>query len=160
MKITKDLVATIDYTLKDDGGEVLDTSDGGEPLSYIHGNGNLIPGLEKKLEGCGAGDEFSAAFSPEEGYGVYREELKITVGKDKFEDVDDLEVGMNFQAEMEDGVRLCTITAIEGDEVEVNTNHPLAGKTLHFDIAVRDVREASAEELNHGHVHGAGGHHH
>ncbi|MBT3271944.1 MAG: peptidylprolyl isomerase [Spirochaetales bacterium] len=160
MKVAKDLVVKIEYTLTDDEGEVLDTSDGGEPLAYIHGDGNLIPGLEKELEGCEVGDSFTTVVGPEEGYGVYQEDLEITVGKDKFDDPDELEVGMNFQAEMEDGVRLCTVTSIDGDAVQVNANHPLAGMTIKFDIRVNEVREPSAEEQEHGHVHGDGGHHH
>ena len=160
MKITKDLIATIDYTLKDDLGEVLDTSENGDPLAYLHGYGSLIPGLEKKLEGLSAGDSFSAAFDPSEGYGEYKKELELTVDINKFDDPEELEVGMHFQAEMESGVKLCTVTQIDGDDIHINANHPLAGMTLHFDITIRDVREALPEEIEHGHVHGTGGHHH
>ena len=160
MKIGKDLVATIDYTLTNDDGEILDSSDGGDPLAYVHGNGNLVPGLEDELVGKEPGDSVKAVISPEDGYGTYSEELVFTVEKDRFDDPKELEVGMVFQAEISGDTKICTIDEMSGENVKVNANHPLAGITLHFDVTVRSVREATAEELEHGHVHGDGGHHH
>lgn len=160
MKIEKDVVATIDYTLTDESGEVLDTSEGGEPLKYIHGNGNLIPGLEKQLEGKIAGDSFQTVIDPADAYGEYDEAMVFTVEKDKFDEPDDLEIGIHFQAEIGGEVKLCTVMDMTEDTVEVNANHPLSGMTLNFDVTVQDVRVATKEELDHGHVHGEGGHHH
>lgn len=160
MKIEKDLVATIDYKLTDDTGEVLDTSEGDEPLQYIHGYGSLIPGLEQELYGKEPGDSLTTVIGPEDAYGVYDEELVFAVGKDEFDDASELEVGTHFQAEIGDEVKLCTVVEMSDDEVTVNANHPLSGMTLHFEVTVRDVRVASEEELDHGHVHGTGEHHH
>jgi len=156
MKIEKDLVATIDYKLTDESGQVLDTSEGSEPLSYIHGNGNLITGLERDLDGKEPGDRVTTVIAPEDGYGVYDEKLVFTVEKKDFDEPDDLEVGMYFQAEVGGEVKLCTIVEMSDETVQVNANHPLSGVTLHFDVTVRDVREATKEELEHGHVHGDG----
>ena len=158
MKIEKDLVASFDYTLKGEDGSVLDTSDGGEPLSYLHGSGNIIPGLENELTGRDAGDTFLATIEPKEAYGEYTDELVFSVTKDKFDDPKEVEEGLHFQAEISGELRLCTVSKIDGDNAEVNANHPLAGMTLHFEVTVRNVREAAAEEIEHGHVHD--GHHH
>jgi FKBP-type peptidyl-prolyl cis-trans isomerase SlyD len=158
MKIEKDLVASFDYTLKDDEGALLDTSDGGEPLSYLHGAGNIIPGLESELNGHETGDSFSASIEPADAYGVYSNDMVFTVTKDKFDDPDQIEEGVRFQAEISGELKICTVSKIEGEEVEIDANHPLAGMKLHFDVTVRDVREATPEELDHGHVHD--GHHH
>ena len=159
MKIEKDLVASFDYTLKDEDGSVLDTSDGGEPLSYLHGAGNIISGLENKLLGREAGDTFLATIEPKDAYGVYTDDLVFSVTKDKFDDPGEVEEGLHFQAEISGDLRLCTVSKIDGENVEVNANHPLASMTLHFEVSVRDVREATAEEIEHGHVHN-GNHHH
>ena len=160
LKITKDLVAAIDYSLTDDSGEVLDASDADEPLAYIHGGGSLIPGLERELEGREAGDSFNAVVEPADAYGIRDESLIFTTKKKRFDDPDELAVGVHFQAEISGEVKLCTILEIDEKTVKVDANHPLAGMTLHFDVTVRDVREPTEEELEHGHVHGAGGHHH
>ena len=160
MKIAKDLVATIDYKLTDDTGEVLDTSEGEEPLQYIHGHGNLIPGLEQELDGKEPGDSLTAVVGPEDAYGVYDEELVFSVEKDRFDDASELEVGTHFQAEIGDEVKLCTVIEMSDDDLKVNANHPLSGMTLHFEVTVREVRAASEEEREHGHVHGDGEHHH
>lgn len=160
MRIAKNAVVNIHYTLTNDAGTVLDSSSGGEPLTYIHGNGNLIPGLEKALEGKGAGDKLSVVIAPEEGYGVRDEELIQKVPRSAFGGVAKLDVGMQFQAESNRGPRTVVITAIEGDSVTVDGNHPLADQTLNFEVEVAEVRSATAEEIAHGHVHGPGGHHH
>jgi FKBP-type peptidyl-prolyl cis-trans isomerase SlyD len=157
MTIDKNLVASFDYTLKDESGSVLDTSDGGEPLSYLHGAGNIIPGLESELAGRKVGDTFSATIEPEHAYGEYSDDLIFTVAKDQFDDPAEVEEGMLFQAEISGDPKLCTVMKIEGKNVEVNANHPLAGMTLYFNVTVRDVREATPEEIEHGHTHD--GHH-
>jgi FKBP-type peptidyl-prolyl cis-trans isomerase SlyD len=153
-------VVTIHYTLKNDGGEVLDSSSGGDPLAYIQGHGNLVAGLEKALEGKPAGASLAVVVDPVEGYGVRDESLIQRVPKRSLQGAGEIKKGMQFQARTEDGMRLFTVTGLVGDMVTLDGNHPLADQTLHFDIQVVDVREATTEELEHGHVHGAGGHHH
>jgi len=160
MQISKHKVVTLDYTLTNDDGEVLDTSKGQEPLAYIHGTGFMIPGLENALEGKSAGNSFSVTVEPRDGYGERDDELVKIVEKSMFEGVGELEEGMQFQAESDDGVEVVRILAVEGDKVTVDGNHPLADTTLNFEVQVVGVREASQEEVEHGHVHGAGGHQH
>ncbi len=161
MKIEKHKVVSIDYTLKDDYGNIIDSSRGGEPLAYIQGMGNLIPGLEDALEGNAKGDRLSVSVPPERGYGVRDDRLIHVLRKDQFEGVDELEVGMQFHAHADNGsVQTVVVTKIEGDNVTIDGNHPLAGKNLHFEVAVVEVRDATKEEMDHGHVHGPGGHHH
>jgi FKBP-type peptidyl-prolyl cis-trans isomerase SlyD len=153
-------VVTIHYTLKDDGGAVLDSSAGGEPLAYIQGHGNLVAGLEKALEGQEDGAKLAVDVTPAEGYGIRDEKLIQRVPKRSLQGAGQIKKGMQFQARTEDGMRLFTVAAIIGDMVTLDGNHPLADQTLHFDVQIVGVREATAEELEHGHVHGAGGHHH
>lgn len=160
MQIAKDLVASIEYTLTDDAGNVIDSSVGGEPLAYLHGAGNIIPGLEDALEGKKAGDTFKVNIAPADGYGEKNDGLMQVVPKEMFQGVDTIEVGMQFHAQTDHGLQVITVAAVEGNNITVDGNHPLAGKNLNFDVKVVDVRAASAEELDHGHVHGAGGHHH
>lgn len=161
MKIASNKVATLHYTLKDDKGALIESSVGNEPLAYIHGIGNLIPGLEEKLEGKQAGDKLSVVVKPEDAYGERDEELIETVEKAEFDAGEELEVGKEFQYDDEDGnVFHVRVVKIDGDNVTVDGNHPLAGQTLAFDVEVVSVRDASKEELEHGHVHGEGGHHH
>lgn len=158
--IAKDSVVYFNYTLKDDEGNVLDQSQG-QPLAYLHGYGNIIPGLEKQLLDKKVGDKFTTSIAPEEAYGEYSDEYVQEVPKTNFQGVDNIEAGMQFQSQTDDGhVMLVTVRDVQDDIVIVDANHPLAGKTLHFDVEVVEIREATAEELAHGHVHGAGGHHH
>ncbi len=161
MLIAVNKAVSIDYTLTNDAGEVIDSSAGGAPLVYLHGAGNIIAGLEKALEGKQAGDELSVAIEPEDGYGEYSAELVATLSRDMFEGVDQLEVGMQFHASGPDGsMQVVTVRDLDGDDVTVDGNHPLAGQRLNFQVKVVTVREAAAEELAHGHIHGEGGHHH
>ena len=160
MQIVKDAVVQIHYTLKNDAGEVLDSSSEAEPLVYMQGHGNLIAGLEKALEGKRAGDSLSVSIAPEEGYGVRDEGLVQDVPRSAFEGVPNVEVGMQFHAESNHGPRTVTVTDVSADIITVDGNHPLADQTLHFAVEVVEVRAASEEELSHGHVHGPGGHHH
>lgn len=160
MQISKNAVVQIHYTLKNDAGQVLDSSAGSDPLAYMHGNGNLIPGLEKALEGRSAGDKVTVAIAPAEGYGVRDEDLVQDVPRSAFRGIDNLAVGMQFQADSNHGPRTVVITAIQDDTITVDGNHPLADQTLNFEVEITGVRAATAEELSHGHVHGPGGHHH
>jgi len=160
MTIQKDKVASIEYTLKGSDGEVIDASSG-NPLPYIHGHMNLVPGLEKELEGKSVGDKFSTLVPAAEGYGEVNEEFIQVVPVAMFQGVDELAVGMQFQASGPEGqAHSVHITKIDGDDITVDGNHPLAGKDLAFDIEVVDLRDATPEELDHGHVHGEGGHSH
>lgn len=159
MKAEKDKAVFIHYTLKDDQGEVLDSSEGGTPLGYLHGHGQIIPGLEKELEGRQQGDEFEVTLETEEAYGQRDDALVSTVSSELFEGVDEVEVGMQFRADSDQGQRLVTVTEVEGEEVTIDANHPLAGERLHFQVEVEEVREATDEELAHGHIHGPGGAH-
>lgn len=160
MQIAERTVASFHYTLTDDAGRVIDSSSGHAPLTYLHGAGNIVPGLEKAMVGRSAGDAFDVVVAPEEGYGEPNEMLVQIVPRAAFEGVEELAVGMEFQAHTPQGPMSVSIAKIEGDEITVDGNHPLAGRTLHFAIEVTDVREASLEEVMHGHVHGEGGHHH
>jgi len=159
MTISHHKVVTIDYTLKNAQGEVLDSSEGQDPLVYLHGAENIVVGLERELEGKSVGESLSTVVSPEDGYGVRNEELIAAVPRELFESDMDIEVGMSFQAETDQGVQVVNIVAVNDEEVTVDGNHPLADEALHFDVTVRDIREATAEELEHGHVHSAGCNH-
>lgn len=161
MHISKDSVVSIHYTLTNDQGEVIDSSANAEPLVYLQGAGNIIPGLENALVGKAAGDALTVRVSPEEGYGVVEADLIQQVPREMFQGVDVIEPGMMFQAQDGNGyIQQVHVTAVEGELVTIDSNHPLAGQHLNFDVTVVTVRPASAEELSHGHVHGPGGHHH
>lgn len=156
MKIAKDKVAAIHYKLTNNSGEVLDSSEGRQPLYYIHGNGNLIPGMEEGLDGRAKGDKLNLKIAPEKGYGIKDENLTQKVPRTAFGD-QKVEKGMQFQTN-QGGV--VTVTEVSIDGITVDANHPLAGVELNFDVEVIEVREATPDELSHGHVHGPGGHHH
>jgi FKBP-type peptidyl-prolyl cis-trans isomerase SlyD len=160
VEITADKVVLIHYTLKDDAGAVLDSSREGEPLAYIQGHGNLVPGLEKALEGKQDGSTVGVTVPPGEGYGIRDAALVQRTPKRALQGSGEIRKGMQFQGRTDDGMRLFTVTAVVGDMVTLDGNHPLADQNLHFDVEVVSVRDATAEELEHGHVHGAGGHHH
>ena len=153
MTVSKDKVITIDYELKSADGEILDSSDENGALSYIHGAGFLVPGIEKALDGKQVGDAIQTVVPPEEGYGEYDEDHVYEVTKDNFEEGVEIFEGLEFQAEIEDEVRLCTVVAIEGDNITVDANHPLSGEELHVRAKVLAIRDATPEELEHGHVH-------
>jgi FKBP-type peptidyl-prolyl cis-trans isomerase SlyD len=160
MQIAQDTVVSIHYTLTDDAGETVDSSAGGDPLFYLHGNGNLVPGLENALEGKQAGDKIQVTVAPAQGYGEYDKQLVQRVPRRAFKGVADVKAGMQFQVNSDQGPRSVTVTNVAGDMVTVDGNHPLAGKNLNFAVEVMEVRQPSEEELAHGHVHGPGGHHH
>ena len=160
MQIQENTVVAFHYTLTNEAGQTIDSSrQREEPLNYLHGHGNIIPGLEKALVGKQAGDKLEVTVTPEEGYGERHEGLIQQVPTSAFEGAGgELKPGMQFQAQTEAGQRIFTITEVEGDQVTVDGNHPLAGETLNFDVEVTEVREASDEEKEHGHVHGPEGH--
>ncbi|SEF71094.1 FKBP-type peptidyl-prolyl cis-trans isomerase [Marinobacterium lutimaris] len=160
MQIAANAVVSIHYTLTNAAGEKLDSSEGQQPLAYLHGASNIIPGLENALVGKAVGDKLSVTVEPEEGYGEVREELVQEVDRSNFEGIDVVEPGMQFMAQTPWGQQPVTVVKVEGDNVTLDGNHPLAGQTLSFDVEVVEVREATEEELSHGHVHGEGGHEH
>ena len=152
--IGDDLVVSMHYKLTDNEGNVLDSSEGSEPLTYLHGAGNIIPGLEKALVGKVEGDTQQVTVEPAEAYGEVMPELTQTVDKAAFQGVDSVEVGMSFEAQTSDGsVQHIVVTRVDGEQVTVDANHPLAGVVLNFDVEIVSVREATEEEISHGHVH-------
>lgn len=159
MQITDKTAVSIHYTLTNNGGEQLDSSVGDAPLVYLHGAGNIISGLEEALAGKKAGDKFNVTIPPEQGYGLIDNTMQQVVSKKMFEGMD-IEVGMQFHADVSYGSGVITITEINGDDITIDGNHPLAGESLTFDVEVLDVRPATADELAHGHVHGGGCNHH
>lgn len=154
MKIESNQVVSIHYELNDDEGKTLDSSSGQAPLTYLHGNGGLIPGLEKALEGKAVGDDLEVSIPPAEAYGEFNEQLVQQVSKSAFGEVQDIQPGMQFQAQGNGGeTQNIMVVQVDGDQVTIDANHPLAGQTLHFKVQVEAIREATAEELDHGHVH-------
>lgn len=161
MQVAANTAVSIDYTLTGDDGQVIDSTADAAPLVYLHGAGNIIPGLEQALEGKNEGEEVAVTIEPEDAYGEYRADLVATLSKDMFEGVDTLEPGMQFHATGPDGgMQIVTIRDVDGDDVTVDGNHPLAGQRLNFKVKILNVRDAESEEIAHGHIHGEGGHHH
>jgi len=162
MEAAKHNVVQFHYTVTEQGSsEPIDSSrERGEPLAVLLGHGGLIPGVEKALEGKKAGDRFDVTVAPGEAYGDRREDATQRVPKKYFRDADHLEPGMRTVLRTDDGHRPVTVVKVGSSVVDVDLNHPMAGKTLNFAIELVDVRDATPDELEHGHVHGAGGHHH
>lgn len=162
MQIENKKVVAMNYTLKDDKGTVIDSSEGRPPLAYIQGSGQIIPGLERQMEGKKVGDKVNAVIAPEDGYGLYLPEMVQEVPLNGFqgESNEQVTLGMQVRVETSNGPAIAQVTKVEGEVVTLDMNHPLADKTLHFDVEVMEVRDATTEELDHGHVHGPGGHQH
>lgn len=160
MQIAPNTVVSMHYTLTDEGGQVLDSSAGQEPLVFLSGARNIIEGLDNAIQGKAAGDEMKVEVTPEEGYGPVHQELIQQVPRENFQGVDTIEVGMQFMAQTPNGQQPVTVIGVEEDGILLDGNHPLAGKALSFDVEIVEVREATAEEVEHGHVHGEGGHEH
>jgi FKBP-type peptidyl-prolyl cis-trans isomerase SlyD len=159
MQIADKMAVSIHYTLTGDTGEVLDSSIGDEPLVYLHGTGNIISGLEDALQGKVVGDKFNVRIAAKDAYGEQNAEMIQVIPRAMFEGIDELEVGMQFHADVSSGSGEVTIVKIEGDDITIDGNHPMAGMALTFDVEVMDVRPATKEETEHGHIHGAGCHH-
>lgn len=159
-QVSQNKAVYFNYTLTNDNGDTLDQSNG-QPLAYLHGFGNIIQGLENALLGKSAGDKLTVTVEPADAYGEYSSDAVQEVPRANFQGVDNIEAGMQFQSQTEDGhVMLVTVRDVQGDIVVVDANHPLAGERLTFDVEITEVRDATEEELAHGHVHGVGGHHH
>ena len=160
MTVGKDAVVSISYTLKDDSGEILDSSEGQDDLAYLHGHDNIVAGLEEALEGKSVGDSVTTSVSPEKGYGIRNDELVFQMSRDKLPD-EEIELGTQFTAQDKEGnQQAVTVVEITDENVTLDGNHPLADQTLHFDVTVNNIREAEAVELDHGHVHDPDHHHH
>lgn len=159
MQVANDKVVSINYTLTDIDGKVLDSSKG-NPLVYLQGRNNIIPGLENALTGKAKGEELNVSIPPEEAYGEFREDMIQEIPKTAFGEITDIQPGMQFQMNSPNGPLVITVQEVKEENVVVDANHPLAGETLNFDVEIMDVREATKEELDHGHVHGPNGHHH
>jgi FKBP-type peptidyl-prolyl cis-trans isomerase SlyD len=157
MQIEKDRVVSIDYTLTSPQGDVLDSSKGRQPLTYLHGAGNLIPGLEAALQGKTAGHSFSVTVAPEDAYGIKDPARVQAVPRSAFSGVPEIKPGMQFQARGPHGVQIVTVVSADDQTVTVDANHPLAGMSLKFDVTIVDVRQATEQELSHGHIHGGAG---
>jgi FKBP-type peptidyl-prolyl cis-trans isomerase SlyD len=158
MQIAEGVVVAMDYTLKGEDGEVLDASEGRGPLFYMHGAGNIIPGLERELVGLSVGDSKDVVVEAADGYGERNEALIQTVPKDLMAGIENLQVGMQLRASTDDGETMVTVAAVGDDTVTVDGNHPMAGRKLHFAVSIVEVRDATDEEKAHGHAHGPDAH--
>lgn len=156
MKISKDTVVSMHYTLTDNNGTTLDSSEGREPLTYLQGHQNIIPGLESEMEGKEVGAKFIAKIPPSEAYGELNQDLIQKVPKSNFPNPEELQPGMQFQTQTEMGPMVLTVKEIADSEVTVDGNHPLAGVELNFEVEITNVRAATQDEISHGHVHGEG----
>jgi len=160
MKVQNNKVVTINYVLKNNKGQTIDSTEGQGPLSFIQGTGGMIEGLEKRLDNKKAGEKFSAEIPPEEAYGL-RDESKVqSIPLTSFKDPENLEPGIHINLETEQGPQMATVIKLDDSNATIDLNHPLANETLFFDVDVKEVRNPTEEELSHGHVHGPEGHHH
>jgi len=159
MKINQNKIASLAYTLKNDNGDILDKADENDPFLYMHGAGGIIKGLENALNEKEVNDSFHIIVAPDEAYGERDEKLTESVPRTMFEGIPDEEMvaGAQFHAQTPQGNQVITVASIDGDTVNIDANHPLAGQTLHFDVAVLDIREATEDEIAHGHPHVEGG---
>ena len=154
MTVKKDAVVEMHYTLKNDAGDVIDSSKGQEPMPFIQGHGNIIPGLESALEGMKIGESCDVSVKPEDGYGVHHPEAIQEIPMEALQGIDNLEIGMQLQSQDEQGNPFVVhVKSINEETVTIDANHPLAGETLHFNVSIEKVREATKDELEHGHVH-------
>jgi len=158
--VKKDAVVSLSYSLTNADGQQLDKSSPDKPFAYLHGSKQIVPGLENALEGMIIGDKKEITVSPAEGYGEFVPGLKMDIERSNFPKDVDIQTGMQFSADVNGDNRIFTVTGLENEKVQVDGNHPLAGQTLHFDVEVVEIRDATKEELEHGHSHGPGGHNH
>ncbi|WP_394752713.1 peptidylprolyl isomerase [Crenothrix sp.] len=159
MQVANNMAVSIHYTLTNDAGEVLDSSIGQDTLVYLHGTGNIISGLESAITGKVVGDKFNVRIAPENAYGEIHDDRVQVISRDMFEGIDDIQVGMQFHADVSQGPGVVTVVSVNDNDITIDGNHPLAGMALTFDVEVVNVRPATAEEMAHGHIHGDGCHH-
>ena len=159
MQVADNMAVSIHYPLTNDEGEVLDSSIDDEALVYLQGSGNIISGLENALIGKVVGDKFKVRLDPEDAYGELMDDMIEVISREMFEGIDNVEVGMQFHADVSSGTGVVTVVSIDGDNITIDGNHPLAGQALTFDVEVIDVRAATEEEASHGHIHGENCHH-
>ncbi len=159
MQIANNTAVSIHYTLTNDAGEELDSTAGGEPMVYLHGNDNIISGLEKALHGRDVGDKFNVRIDAVDAYGEFSEDMIQVVSKEMFDGIDELEIGMQFHAAVNSGSGVITVTKVDGDDITIDGNHPMAGQALNFDVEIVAVRLATKDEKSHGHIHGSGCNH-
>ena len=152
MQVQKDFVVSIHYTLTMENGETIQSSQGDKPVDYLHGYGNVVPGLEEALEGASIGEKLEVTVPPEKGYGGFSMDWVKRVPRSAFAGIEDIELGMSFVADTEEGERQFMVTAIDGDEIEVNGNHPLAGETLKYTVSVEALRDSTVTEREQGHI--------
>ncbi len=157
MQIGKNKVVSFNYTLKDHNDVTIDSTEGKQPLTYLHGHEGILKSLEDHLVNKKEGDTFQITIEPEKGYGVRQDKLMQSISKKNFENIDEIHPGMQFDAKGSNGPMVVTVIRVDEDEVIVDGNHPLAGVTLSFDIEVVSIRDAESSEIEHGHVHGEGG---
>jgi FKBP-type peptidyl-prolyl cis-trans isomerase SlyD len=160
MHIEQNKVVTLQFRMTDEKGEVLDSSENGEDLYYLHGHGNLPPKLEHDLAGRGLQETVEVTLAPDEGFGFYDESKRLLANRDQFDGVEDIHIGQQFMVDNGNSQDMYHVVEIKSDEILLDANHPFAGKTVTFNCTVTGIRDAEAEELDHGHVHGPGGHHH
>lgn len=161
MPIAQNKIVTFNYTLKDDTGNVLDSTEGSTPFSFLSGNGQILPKLENAMEGMLVGSKKNVKISAPDAYGTYNENAVQQVDRTNFPENTDLQPGMQFVANSPEGNQMpFIISEVQDNNIKIDFNHPLAGKNLEFDVELIDIRDATAEEIAHGHAHGAGGHHH
>lgn len=160
MNIQDNTVVQLHYDLLDENGELIESSREGEPMAYLHGASNIVPGLEKALAGKAVGDALEVTISPEDGYGERQEDMVQRLPAKYLKHAGKLKPGMQVPLQTEEGPRWVTVIKVGLKSVDVDANHPFAGKTLTFKVDIIDIREASDEEKSHGHAHGPGGHHH
>jgi FKBP-type peptidyl-prolyl cis-trans isomerase SlyD len=159
MQITNNTAVCIHYTLTNDAGEKIDSTDGDEPMVYLHGRGNIITGLEKALHNKNIGDKLSVRVEAADAYGEFNDDMIQTISREMFDGIDKLEAGMQFHTAANSGTGIITVLKVDGDDVTIDSNHPLAGQALNFDVEIVSVRLATKEEISHGHIHSAGCHH-
>lgn len=161
MPIAQNKIVTFNYTLKDDTGNVLDSTDGSTPFSFLSGNGQILPKLENAMDGMLVGSKKNVKISAPDAYGTYNENAVQQVDRTNFPENADLQPGMQFVANSPEGNQMpFIISEVQENNIKIDFNHPLAGKNLEFDVELIDIRDATAEEIAHGHAHGAGGHNH
>jgi len=152
MRIAKNTIASIEFTLSTEEGRLIDSSQGKQPLMYLHGSGSIIPGIERALEGKSAGDNVKLLLSPDDAYGQKDPDMVQPILRENFSGVDEIKVGMQFRAQTPAGARIVTVVGVDDANVTINANHPLAGLSLFFEATVLEVREPTEDELSHGHA--------